>query len=106
MSLSERTISINDQESSFGESVGFEELVEWKGPVGSAGGLGASILYSMDGEEFFFPLIDEDDVSSGMVYRKLGNEYAPNRKEPKVLSCEEKDQPKVSQYKLTISESR
>lgn len=79
------------QESSIGESLGFEELVEWKGPVGESGNQDASVLYTIDGEEFFFPLLDERDVSSGMAYRRPKDEIAPVRKEPKARSCEEKD---------------
>lgn len=106
MSSFEHTASVSGQESSSGESVGFEELVEWKGPVVSAGGLGASMLYTMDGEEFFFSLMDEDEVSSEMAYRRPRDEYAPDKREPKVWSCEEKDEPKVLQYKTTVSKLR
>lgn len=68
MSSCELAVSVSGQESSSGESVGFEELVEWKGPIYLVEGLKPSILYSMDEEDFYFPQINEDDVSSGMEY--------------------------------------
>lgn len=69
MSLSKRAVSVNEQDSSR-ESVSFEELVEWKGPISSVGWLGASMRYSMEREDFYFLLIDEDDIRFGLVYRK------------------------------------
>lgn len=80
MSSSGRTTSVNDPESVSRELVGFEELVEWKGPVGSSRELGASVLYTTDAEDFFFPLIDEDEVSSRMAYRRPRDKYGPDRK--------------------------
>lgn len=104
MSSSKRMVSVNEQESSR-ESVSFEELVEWKGPVSSVGWLGASMQYLMEGEDFYFLLIDEDDISSGLAYRRPGDEYAPDRKESKILDYEEKDELKILQYKTIVSES-
>lgn len=92
MSSSEHTVSVSGQESSIEESLGFEDLVEWKGPVGTSGIRDASVLYKMDRKDFFFLLLDEKDVSSGMTYRRPKDEIAPVRKEPKARGCEEKDE--------------
>lgn len=42
MSSSKRTTSVSEEESILGGSVGYEELVEWKGLVGSSRELGPS----------------------------------------------------------------
>lgn len=72
--MSERTTSVSNEESLSGGSVGFEELVQWKGLVGASGELGPCVLYTMEGKEFFFPVIDEDVVSSRMAYRRPKDE--------------------------------
>lgn len=82
MSSSECTASVIEEKSILGGSVGFEELVEWKGLIGSSGELGSSILYTMEGKDFFSPLIDEDVVNSKITYRRPKDERA-SYKEPK-----------------------
>lgn len=106
MDLSEHKVSVDGEESSTAESLGFEELVEWKGLIEIFEDLDACNLYTMDGEELFFPILDEDDVSSGMAYRTPRDETAQDRKEIKARGCEEKDESQVPQYKTTILESR
>lgn len=75
MSSSEHTISMSGQESL---TEGFEELVEWKALVGSSGERDAGILYIMD-EEFYFLLLDEKNVGSGMAYRRPKDEHLLGR---------------------------
>lgn len=57
----------------------------------------------MEGEDFFFPLIDEDVAHFEMAYRRPRDECAPFKKEPKIQGCEKKDKPQVPQYKTTVS---
>lgn len=97
MNSSERTISVG-KKGLPKETFGFEELVEWKGPIISFGGLYTSIKYTMDGEDFHFPLIEDDDPSFGLVYWRPRDEYAPEQKYSKAIACEEGLNPNVHQY--------
>lgn len=91
MSSFEETVSVSGQELSSHRSLGFEELVEWMGPMGSFGDQDASVRYRMGREDFFFPLLDENDISFGMAYRRPKDDVAPVRKELKMKGCEEKE---------------
>lgn len=51
-------------------------------------------------------MIDEDEISSGMTYRRPKDEHVPYKKEPKIQSCEEKEELQVPQYKTIVLKSR
>lgn len=81
-----------------------ERFVEWRGLVKNLDGDVTSICYGAGGEDFYFPFVDEDDKSSGSIYRKPRVERAPYRQESKIMDSDEGSDLKVPQYQIIVSE--
>lgn len=63
MSSSKKIDSVSWKKLLSHRSLGFKEQVEWMGPVGSSGNRDANVRYRMEGEDIFFPLLDEKDLA-------------------------------------------
>lgn len=49
----------------------------------------ASVKCSMEGMDFYFPLIDEEDPASGLAYWRPRYEFAPERQGSKIMAGDE-----------------